>query len=108
MPRSNRPRRVTGGKRRNKWAEAGGGPQVERLGFAAPSLESGRDGQWHVRRISGARAEKHYVCPGCHLEIPPGVEHVVAWRADDWAGDEVSAAARRHWHSHCWRTRIGK
>ncbi len=29
------------------------------------SVESGSDGEWNVRRISGASATKTYRCPGC-------------------------------------------
>ncbi|MFC4564488.1 ATP/GTP-binding protein [Nocardiopsis mangrovi] len=61
--------------------------------------ETGPDGEWAVRRISGAAAAKPYRCPGCHQEIPPGMPHVVAWRPFG-DGDD-----RRHWHSSCWEKR---
>ncbi|TDC65916.1 ATP/GTP-binding protein [Actinomadura sp. GC306] len=62
--------------------------------------EAGPDGEWVVRAISGAGAAKAYRCPGCDQEIPPGVAHVVAWRADDRDGRD-----RRHWHRPCWQAR---
>ena len=31
--------------------------------------------------------------------------HVVAWRADGLMGEADDLAARRHWHTHCWRIR---
>ncbi|WP_460689458.1 hypothetical protein [Nesterenkonia suensis] len=71
-------------------------------GFSA-GIESRRDGDYHVRRISASGATKEYVCPGCHLTIVAGTAHVVAWRADSILGDEHAASERRHWHTHCWR-----
>ncbi|WP_201776627.1 ATP/GTP-binding protein [Allosalinactinospora lopnorensis] len=61
--------------------------------------ETGPDGEWVIRRISGAAAAKSYRCPGCYQEIPPGKPHVVAWRP---FGDGTD---RRHWHSSCWDRR---
>ncbi|WP_223881056.1 hypothetical protein [Nesterenkonia ebinurensis] len=77
-------------------------------GFLAPGgLSAGRvqrrDGEYHVRHISGAAAAKDYSCPGCGLTIGAGTDHVVAWRADSILGDEYAASERRHWHTHCWR-----
>jgi hypothetical protein len=46
---------------------------------------------------------KAYVCPGCGLDVPTGVAHLVTWRADGVLGDAADLAARRHWHTHCWR-----
>ncbi|GAB3753473.1 hypothetical protein GCM10027591_01930 [Zhihengliuella somnathii] len=108
MPRSNRPRRNARGQPRSKWARAAEPSPLRGFGLAAQSTESARDGEWNVRRIGGGRAEKVYTCPGCHGTIASGTEHIVAWRADDWRGDEAAGAARRHWHTHCWRTRIGR
>jgi hypothetical protein len=51
-----------------------------------------------VRRIHPYQATKTYRCPGCDQEIPAGVGHVVAWRADD-------AEDRRHWHTACLAAR---
>ena len=42
-------------------------------------------------------------CPGCGRMIEPGTAHLVAWRADGVLGDAADLAARRHWHTHCWR-----
>jgi hypothetical protein len=53
--------------------------------------------------VSAVQAQKEYVCPGCGRAIEPGTAHVVAWRADGVLGDAADLAARRHWHSHCWR-----
>ncbi|HEY3688363.1 MAG TPA: ATP/GTP-binding protein [Streptosporangiaceae bacterium] len=63
-------------------------------------VESGPDGDWQVRRITGAAATKTYRCPGCDHEIPPGVAHVVAWQSD--------ADDRRHWHTPCWTKRLDR
>lgn len=63
--------------------------------------ESGPDGDWLVRAISGAQAQKTYRCPGCDHEIRPGVAHVVAWPARETG----SVEERRHWHQACWNSR---
>ncbi|MFC0599461.1 ATP/GTP-binding protein [Streptomyces palmae] len=55
--------------------------------------------EWVVRQISGGAAVKHYRCPGCDQEIPPGLPHVVAWRQHGGEDD------RRHWHRACWNAR---
>ena len=65
--------------------------------------EARRDGAWYVQPISAKQAVKSYSCPGCNLQIAPGVAHVVAWKADGVMGDSADLAARRHWHSHCWK-----
>lgn len=67
----------------------------------AQRIESGPDGEWQVRRISGAAATKTYRCPGCDHEIPPGVGHVVAWPTGSDGADD-----RRHWHTPCWERRL--
>jgi hypothetical protein len=74
------------------------GPPVRPL-RESQSYEAGPDGEWNVRRLSGASTGKTYRCPGCQQEIPAAVPHVVAWPAD---GD---AEARRHWHTACWAAR---
>jgi hypothetical protein len=96
MPRSNRPH----GRR----------PPVENTAEDLSGLLSGwrrtevrRGGLWNVQPVSAAQAIKTYLCPGCSLEIVPGVAHVVTWRADGVLGDSADLAARRHWHSHCWK-----
>lgn len=65
------------------------------------SVESGSDGEWNVRRISGASATKTYRCPGCDQTIPVGVAHLVIWPADEYG----SVDERRHWHAPCWASR---
>ncbi|QCU78408.1 hypothetical protein E7744_09745 [Citricoccus sp. SGAir0253] len=121
MPRSNRPRRRTGGpsgrpgtggpaRRRNGPASGtgtGGTDELDRLlGLdSGYRHEDGHDGGWHVRRIPAWRAVKDYTCPGCGRPIPPGLAHLVAWRSDSVLGDEAAAADRRHWHPMCWSSR---
>ena len=68
-------------------------------------LETRRDGLWNVQPVSAASAVKQYLCPGCGLEISPGIAHLVSWRADGLMGEADDLAARRHWHPHCWRIR---
>lgn len=71
-------------------------------GPRAYGLENTEDWQgeeWVVRRITGGGATKHYRCPGCDQEIPPGVPHVVAWPRLGAVDD------RRHWHAACWSAR---
>lgn len=96
MPRSNRPRRRPGG---------GGDKPVDLsralLGGAARTPK--RDGLWNSRPLAAAAATKHYVCPGCGGDIPPAMAHVVVWRADGILGEADDLAARRHWHTHCWK-----
>ncbi|SDS56688.1 hypothetical protein [Microterricola viridarii] len=97
MPRNNRPSR-----------RASGQPDDEQNGLGRllsgwKRVEQKRDGEWWVQPVGGSQAGKVYLCPGCRLDITPGVAHVVAWRADGLMGDDASLADRRHWHSHCWR-----
>lgn len=64
-----------------------------------PSWDFGRP--YEYRQIAAVRAVKYYVCPGCNVDIPPGVAHIVAWPRDSGGqGDD-----RRHWHSRCWQQR---
>ncbi|WP_345802779.1 hypothetical protein AAIB33_06745 [Microbacterium sp. AZCO] len=91
MPRSNR--------RRNEPADDG----LERLLAGWKRSETRRGVEWTVQPVSAAQALKEYTCPGCGRIIEPGVAHVVTWRADGVLGDQADLAARRHWHSHCWR-----
>ncbi|MGZ4516620.1 MAG: ATP/GTP-binding protein [Mycobacteriaceae bacterium] len=71
------------------------------VGSALARVESGADGEWSVRAVSGPQAAKTYRCPGCDHPIDVGVPHVVAWRNDDLRGAED----RRHWHNGCWAGR---
>ncbi|TDQ47944.1 ATP/GTP-binding protein [Actinorugispora endophytica] len=93
-PRRNAPRRRRGPQKPGE----GESSFVERV-LGGERRESGPDGDWATRRVSGAAASKAYRCPGCHQEIPPGMPHVVAWAAYG-DGDD-----RRHWHSSCWDRR---
>ncbi|RKN09438.1 ATP/GTP-binding protein [Streptomyces radicis] len=86
-PRRNRPR-------------AAAKPQDRRGGeYGLEDTESWRGEEWVVRRVTGGAAAKHYRCPGCDQEIPPGVPHVVSWPREGAVDD------RRHWHGACWNAR---
>ncbi|MDX2814203.1 ATP/GTP-binding protein [Streptomyces sp. PA03-5A] len=89
-PRRNRPRGAAG--RVEERPEAGPARGPERV-------ESWQGEQWTVRQLSGSPAGKHYRCPGCDQEIPPGVGHLVAWPEHGGVED------RRHWHTACWNAR---
>lgn len=95
MPRSNRPRR-------NRDEEA---LDLSRVLMGAKTTQAKRDGLWNVQPLSAANAVKVYTCPGCGLEIEPGVAHTVTWRADGIMGEVDDLAGRRHWHLHCWKIR---
>ena len=78
------------------------------------TVEEAADGDWVVRRLTGAASGKTYRCPGCDQEILPGTPHLVTWPAyprgpgddaeDPW-DTESAAGARRHWHGACWQAR---
>jgi hypothetical protein len=76
---------------------------LERLLSGWKRTEVRRGAEWTVQPVSGAQATKSYTCPGCGREVSPGVAHLVAWRADGVLGDAADLAARRHWHTACWR-----
>ncbi|WPO87797.1 hypothetical protein SCB71_06015 [Herbiconiux sp. KACC 21604] len=97
MPRSNRPRRRAGGGGSEE--ESG----LDRMISGWKRVEQRRTGEWNVQPVSGAAAVKEYTCPGCGQVIAPGTAHLVTWRADGVLGDTSDLAARRHWHTHCWR-----
>jgi hypothetical protein len=97
MPRSNRPR---GGR---PAADEASEFDLNRALYGNSRTETTRDGAWNVQRVSATSAAKSYTCPGCGLGITPGTPHVVAWRADGLMGEADDLAARRHWHSHCWK-----
>jgi hypothetical protein len=97
VPRSNRPRRRPGERREE---EQDG---LERLLAGWKRVEVRRGVEWNVQPVSALQAQKSYVCPGCGREIGPGVAHLVAWRADGVLGDSADLAARRHWHTTCWK-----
>jgi hypothetical protein len=96
MPRSNRPHG-------RKPGSDDSDEDLTRLLTGWRRTEVRRDGLWNVQPVSAAQAVKTYLCPGCSLDIAPGIAHVVAWRADGVMGDTADLAGRRHWHSHCWK-----
>jgi hypothetical protein len=96
VPRSNRPNR-------RKPGSDDSDDDLSRLLTGWRRTEVRRNGVWNVQPISAAQAAKSYLCPGCSLEIAPGIAHLVTWRADGVMGDAADLAARRHWHSHCWK-----
>ena len=89
MPRQNR-------RRRDDAADA---LRLD-LGRVATRVESGPDGDWLVRSVTGAAATKIYRCPGCDQEIARGTAHLVVW-PEGASGEEH----RRHWHTPCWKAR---
>ncbi|MFF2807638.1 ATP/GTP-binding protein [Streptomyces sp. NPDC058000] len=92
-PRRNRQRGANPRDHAARADEAG----VGRYGFEA--TEEWRGEEWVVRQVGGGGATKHYRCPGCDQEIPPGVPHVVTWPRHGDVDD------RRHWHKACWNAR---
>jgi hypothetical protein len=76
---------------------------VERFTVGMRRTETKRGGTWTVQPIAATNATKTYICPGCSLEIEPGVAHIAAWRQDGILGDQADIDSRRHWHNHCWR-----
>lgn len=98
MARSHRSR-----GRASKYREPHPELDVARLtaGWRRTEVRAGRE--WNVQPVTEAQAVKAYLCPGCELDIEPGIAHVVVWRADGVLGDAADLASRRHWHTHCWR-----
>lgn len=96
MPRSNRPRDRRGKADDEEF-------DVTRVLMGTKTMVSKRDGLWNVQSLTAANAVKAYICPGCGLEIEPGIAHTVTWRADGIMGEADDLAARRHWHLHCWK-----
>lgn len=88
-PRRNRPHKPAHARDDDE-REAGSGFQ---------GTEPWQGEEWIVRPVAGGAGGKHYRCPGCDQEIPPGVGHVVAWREHGGVDD------RRHWHRACWNAR---
>jgi hypothetical protein len=97
MPRSNHPRGRKPGAGEND------GDDLSHLTAGWRRTEVRRDGLWNVQPVSAVQASKTYLCPGCNLEIVPGLAHIVAWRGDGLMGEAADIAARRHWHTHCWK-----
>lgn len=75
----------------------------ERLLAGWKRTESRRGSEWTVQPVSAGRAVKEYTCPGCGRAVTAGTAHLVVWRADGVLGDAADLAARRHWHTHCWK-----
>ncbi|MDN3310517.1 hypothetical protein QWJ90_06210 [Microbacterium oryzae] len=92
MPRSNRRRR-----------DGRDDESLDRLIAGWRRTETRRGREWSVQPIGQGRSEKTYSCPGCGSEIAAGAAHVVVWREDGVLGAQADLAARRHWHSHCWK-----
>jgi hypothetical protein len=92
MPRSNRRR-----------PDPADDPSFERLLSGWKRTEVKRGVAWTVQPVSPAQAQKEYTCPGCGRVVAPGIAHLVAWRADGVLGDAADLAARRHWHTACWK-----
>jgi hypothetical protein len=99
MPRSNRPR----GRRPDDDDDEF---DIARVFVGRLRTESKRDGLWNVQPINATSAVKTYKCPSCGLDIAPQTPHVVAWRADGLMGEADDLAARRHWHTHCWKVKL--
>ncbi|NJQ00790.1 ATP/GTP-binding protein [Streptomyces zingiberis] len=96
-PRRNRPR---GGSSPSRTGAGRGGAEEEApLGGGWGTTVTWQGEEWVVRPVGGPTAAKHYRCPGCDQEIPPGVPHVVAWARLRPVDD------RRHWHRACWNAR---
>lgn len=76
---------------------------LDRLLASWKRTEVRRGAEWTVQPVSAVQAQKEYSCPGCSRMIEPGTAHLVAWRADGVLGAAADLAARRHWHTHCWR-----
>ncbi len=79
------------------------GDSFERMLAGWKRTETRRGAQWTVQPVSAAQAVKTYACPGCARLIEPGTAHLVVWRADGVLGDAADVAARRHWHTGCWK-----
>ena len=92
MPRSNRRR-----------PDPPSGESFERFLTGWKRTETRRGVSWTVQPVSGAQATKTYVCPGCGGPIATDTAHLVIWRVDGILGDAADLAARRHWHTHCWK-----
>ncbi|MET0480790.1 MAG: hypothetical protein ABWY23_02995 [Mycetocola sp.] len=97
MPRSNRPRGAKPARNDDD------GDDLSRLMNGWKRTETRRGAEWNVQPVSAAQAVKDYLCPACSLTVTRGTAHLVVWRADGVLGDAADLAARRHWHTHCWR-----
>jgi hypothetical protein len=68
-------------------------------------VEPRADGEWNVRRLTGAAATKDYRCPGCHQLIRPATPHVLVWPVLKPLLSDEAIDERRHWHTSCWTRR---
>lgn len=89
--------------RRRPQARPDADESLHRLIAGWKRTETRRGAEWTVQPISAAQAQKDYLCPGCSRQVSAGTAHLVIWRADGVLGDAADLAARRHWHTHCWR-----
>jgi hypothetical protein len=72
---------------------------------AAETVEAWQGQEYRVRRLTGSGTAKSYRCPRCEHEIRPATPHVVVWPVvGSWRVADP-AEERRHWHTHCWRSR---
>lgn len=76
---------------------------LDRLIAGWKRTETRRGHDWTVQPVSAVQAQKEYTCPGCRGVISAGTAHVVVWQGDGVLGDAADLAARRHWHSYCWK-----
>ncbi|CDK01403.1 conserved hypothetical protein [Microbacterium sp. C448] len=79
------------------------GDGLERLMAGWKKSESRRGIEYTVQPVAAHRAVKSYTCPGCGRPVAAHTAHLVVWRADGVLGEAADLAARRHWHTHCWR-----
>lgn len=80
-----------------------GDGSLDRLIAGWKRSEVKRGVEYTVQPLSAPQAQKDYLCPGCGRAVVAGTAHLVVWRADGVLGDAADLAARRHWHTHCWR-----
>ena len=93
-------------RRRVPKSRRAGGPPGDLPSWLGSQVESRRDGDWHVRRLSGATTHKSYTCPGCHHAVHPGTAHVVVWPVEAALLSSSAIDERRHWHTPCWERRL--
>ncbi len=89
--------------RRRRAPQSAADESFERLLSGWKRSETRRGQEWTVQPVSAPQALKEYTCPGCGRIVAVGAAHLVVWRADGVLGDAADLAARRHWHTHCWR-----
>jgi len=75
----------------------------ERALGGGPRVETGPRGEPHYV-VAPRPNDKTYICPGCQQEIAGDTAHLVAWPVETMFGEDDAKAARRHWHTNCWRT----